>query len=117
MENAEDDPEDDRRGSRGRILLHKWLSRILGRDVSGKAHVYNIHNKNDTFTVEGVNAGLRHNIPTRARKSRCFSRKLENLWAILAVFVQAYNRYGLEKDRYRSRYPGISVPFSIFDLL
>ena len=38
-------------------------------------HIYNIHNKNDTFTVEGVNADLRHYIPTLARKSRCFPRK------------------------------------------
>lgn len=30
-------------------------------------HIYNIHNKKDTFTVEGVNADLRHYIPTLAR--------------------------------------------------
>ena len=54
-------------------------------------HIYNIHNKNDTFTVEGSNADLRHYIPTLARRSRCFPRKLENLQAVLAVFVRAYN--------------------------
>ena len=78
-------------------------------------HIYNIHNKNDTFTVEGVNADLRHYIPTLARRSRCFPRKLENLQAVLAVFVQAYNRFGLQKDRYRSCHPQTSVPFSLFD--
>lgn len=57
-------------------------------------HIYNIYNKNDTFTGEGVNADLRHGIPTLARRSRCFPRKLENLQAVLAVFVQAYNRFG-----------------------
>ena len=78
-------------------------------------HIFNIHNKNDTFTVEGVNADLRHYIPTLARRSRCFPRKLENLRAVLAVFVQAYNRFGLQKDRYRSCHPQTSVPFSLFD--
>ena len=80
-------------------------------------HIYNIHNKNDTFTVEGVNADLRHYIPTLARRSRCFPRKLENLQAFLAVFVCAYNRFGLQKDLYRSRHPGRIVPFSLFDFL
>ena len=72
-------------------------------------HIYNVHNKNDTFTVEGVNADLRHYIPTLVRKSRCFPRKLENL--------QAYNCFGMQKDRYRSMHPGASVPFSLFDFL
>ncbi len=78
-------------------------------------HIFNIHNKNDTFTVEGVNADLRHYIPTLARRSRCFPRKLENLQAVLTVFVHAYNRFGRHKDRYRSRHPGTAVPFSLFD--
>ena len=78
-------------------------------------HIFNIHNKNDTFTVEGVNADLRHYIPTLARRSRCFPRKLENLQAVLTVFVHAYNRFGRQKDRYRSRHPGTAVPFSLFD--
>ena len=52
-------------------------------------HIFNIHNKKDTFTVEGVNADLRHYIPTLARRSRCFPRKLENLQAVVAVFVRA----------------------------
>ena len=78
-------------------------------------HIFNIHNKNDTFTVEGVNADLRHYIPTLARRSRCFPRKLENLQAVLTVFVRAYNRFGLQKDRYRSRHSGAAVPFSLFD--
>lgn len=75
------------------------------------------HNKNDTFTVEGVNADLRHYIPTLARHSRCFPRKLDNLQAVLAVFVRAYNRFGLQKYLYRSKHPGPSVPFSLFDFL
>lgn len=80
-------------------------------------HVFNIHNKNDTFTVEGVNADLRHYIPVLARRSRCFPRKLENLQAVLAVFVEACNRFGIQKERYRSHHPKGDVPFSLFDFL
>ena len=80
-------------------------------------HLFNIHSKKDTFIVEGVNADLRHYIPTLARKSRCFPRKLENLQAVLTVFVHAYNRFGRHKDSYRSLHPGPAVPFSFFDFL
>ena len=80
-------------------------------------HIFNMHNKNDTFTVEGVNADLRHYIPTLARRSRCFPRKLENLRAVLDIFVRAYNRFGAQKERYRSLHPKATVPFSLFDFL
>lgn len=80
-------------------------------------HIYNPHNKNGTYTVEGVNADLRHYVPTLARRSRCFPRKLENLQAVLNVFVQVYNRFGIEKMRFRSHYPQASPPFSLFDFL
>jgi len=36
---------------------------------------------------------------------------------LLTVFVQAYNRFGVQKERYRSQYPGTTVPFSLFDFL
>jgi len=80
-------------------------------------HIYNIYNKNDTFTVEGANADLRHYIPTLTRRNRCFSRKLENFQAVLTVFVQAYNHFGIQKERYRSQHPRVTVPFSLFDFL
>lgn len=80
-------------------------------------HIFNVHDKKDTFTVEGVNADLRHYIPTLARRSRCFPRKLENLAAVLFVFVCAYNRFGVEKARFFSFYPHSSPPFSLFDFL
>ena len=80
-------------------------------------HVFNVHNKSDIFTVEGVNADLRHYIPALARRSRCFHRKLENLQAVLTVFVRAYNRFGAQKSRFRSRHPGAALPFSLFDFL
>ena len=65
--------------------------------------------------MEGVNADLRHSIPTLARRSRCFPRQLENLQAVLAVFVQAYNRFGSQKMLFRSLHHSSSVPFSLFD--
>ena len=77
-------------------------------------HIFNIHNKSDTFTVKGVNADLRHYIPTLARRSRCFPRKLQNLQAVLSVFVRAYNRFGFEKARFLSiRTPLLLFPFLI----
>ena len=54
-------------------------------------HIRNQRDKSDTFTVEGVNADLRHYIPILARRSRCFPRSLETLKAVLEVFVDDYN--------------------------
>jgi IS1 family transposase len=51
-------------------------------------HIRNTRDKSDTFTVEGVNADLRHYIPILARRSRCFARRLETLRVVLAVFVR-----------------------------
>ena len=78
-------------------------------------HVFNIHSKKDTFTVEGVSADLRHYIPILARRSSCCPRKLKNLQAVLAVFVQAYHRFGRQKMLYCSLHHSSSVPFSLFD--
>ena len=78
-------------------------------------HIFNVHNKKDTFTVESVNADLRHYIPTLARRSRCFPRKLDNLQAVLDVFVKAFNSFASQKERYRSLHPGATLPFSLFD--
>ena len=64
-------------------------------------HIRNVHNKNDTFTVEGINADLRHYIPGLARRSRCFYRKIETLDAVLSVFVDAYNKFGDAKSKCR----------------
>jgi IS1 family transposase len=64
-------------------------------------HVRNVRDKSDTFTVEGINADLRHYIPVLARKSRCFCRTLETLRAVLAVFINAYNKFGEAKLKHR----------------
>ena len=78
-------------------------------------HIYNVHDKSNTFTVEGVNADLRHYIPVLARRSRCFPRKLETLRAVMDVFVEAYNRFGKEKQRWRAAHDKGEVPFSLLD--
>jgi len=64
-------------------------------------HVRNIRDKSDTFTIEGINADLRHYIPVLARKSRCFCRTIETLEAVLAVFIDAYNRFGEAKLKHK----------------
>jgi len=63
-------------------------------------HIRNICNKNDTFTVEGINADIRHYIPMLARRSRCFYRKIETLEAVLAVFTNVYNKFGVAKFKH-----------------
>jgi IS1 family transposase len=78
-------------------------------------HVRNIRDKSDTFTVEGVNADLRHYIPILARRSRCFARKLETLFAVIDVFIDAYNQFGRAKHKYRQHRKTGGIPFSIFD--
>ena len=80
-------------------------------------HIRNVHDKSNTFIVEGVNADLRHYIPVLARRSRCFCRKIETLRAVISVFVGAYNRFGIAKMKYRQNHKSREVPFSILDFL
>ena len=80
-------------------------------------HVRNVRDKSNTFTVEGVNADLRHYIPILARRSRCFPRKLETLRAVLEVFADAYNQFGLAKANFRRNRSSHEVPFSLLDFL
>ena len=80
-------------------------------------HVRNIHDKSDTFTVEGVNADLRHYIPILARRSRCFARRLDTLDAVVSVFAEAYNLFGMAKAKWRLTHKSRELPFSIFDYL
>ena len=80
-------------------------------------HVRNTHDKSDTYTVEGVNADLRHYIPVLARRSRCFARTLETLRAVIEVFTDAYNRFGLAKYNYRQLHPAHNCPLALVDFL
>ena len=85
--------------------------------ISPGEHIRNPHDKSDTYTVEGVNADLRHYIPILARRSRCFARTLETLKAVVAVFVDAYNRFGLAKYLHRLQRPNGAFPFGLVHFL
>ena len=80
-------------------------------------HIRNVSNKNDTFTVESINADLRHYIPILARRSRCFARTLETLIAVVTVFVEAYNRFGLAKQHFRKYREKSEFPLGVVDFL
>jgi len=80
-------------------------------------HIRNIRNKKDTYTVEGVNADLRHYIPILARRSRCFARKPETLQAVIEVFADAYNKFGEAKYKYRKKRLTGEIPFGVVDFL
>ena len=80
-------------------------------------HVRNMRDKSDTYTVEGINADLRHYIPMLARRSRCFPRTLQTLRAVVEVFVDAYNRFGQAKFIYRKRRPKGTLLFAFVDFL
>ena len=56
--------------------------------------------KQETYSVEAVNADLRHYLKRLARKSRCFSRSLQALRKNLRLFVFCYNQRQLTKRLY-----------------
>lgn len=64
-------------------------------------HIRNDHDKSDIVTFESVNANLRHYIPILRRRNWCFPRKLEMLHAVLELYVQAYNAFGVAKMKFR----------------
>ena len=56
--------------------------------------------KQETYSVEAVNADLRHYLKRLARKSRCFSRRLQSLARNIQLFVFCYNQRQLMKHLY-----------------
>ena len=92
-------------------------------------HIRNARNKRDTHIIESINADLRHYISGLARRSRCFYRSIETLQAVLEIFIDAYNKYGEAKLKYRvpvvHKNPDSKkrlhkfrdLPFSILDFL
>jgi hypothetical protein len=82
-------------------------------------HVRNPRDKSDTYLVESINSDLRHYIPGLRRKSKIFYRSLETFLAVLSVFIEAYNKFGDAKLKYRTRFPGRKgdIPFSLFDYI
>ena len=56
--------------------------------------------KQETYSVEAVNADLRHYLKRLARKSRCFSRRIQSLARNIRLFVYCYNHRQLAKRMY-----------------
>jgi len=50
------------------------------------------YGKEETYTIEGVNADLRTYLGRLKRRSRCFSRCIEALRRAVRMFVWHYNR-------------------------
>jgi IS1 family transposase len=50
------------------------------------------NDKKETYSVEAVNADLRHYLKRLARKSRCFSRNIEALRQEIRLFNFCYNQ-------------------------
>jgi IS1 family transposase len=92
-------------------------------------HNQNCEDKSDTHNIESINADLRHHIPGLRRKSRCFYRSKETLEAVLSVFIDAYNKFGTAKlkwrkpNKHKSAFPNKhlhewkDLPFSVLDFL
>ena len=66
------------------------------------------YGKEQTYTIEGVNADLRTYLGRLKRRSRCFSRCIEALRRALRMFVWHYNRRRgliLQHPNYRNGLP------------
>ena len=53
--------------------------------------------KSQTYSVEAVNADLRHYLARLMRRSRCFSRCLKALRRAVDLFVHFYNQHRLRR--------------------
>jgi IS1 family transposase len=56
--------------------------------------------KSQTYSVEGVNADLRHYPGRLARKSRCFSGCIKALRRAVDLFVHFYNERQIRERKY-----------------
>lgn len=67
--------------------------------------------KSQTYSVEGVNADLRHYLARLGRRSRCFSRSVAALGRALSLFAYCYNARQLHKQCYPNerRYPKLTA--------
>jgi insertion element IS1 protein InsB len=60
-------------------------------DEENSVHVISV-GKDETYTIEGVNADLRTYLGRLKRRSRCFSRCMNALRRAVRLFVWHYNR-------------------------
>ena len=61
---------------------------------------FSMRDKSQTYRVEGMNAELRHYLSRLVRRSRCYSRCIKALDRAVKLFVYAWNRRQLYKQRY-----------------
>lgn len=66
--------------------------------------------KSQTYRVEGMNAELRHYLKRLTRKTRAFSRCCDALRRAVKLFVYAWNRRQLYRQRF-PRYPVHLIDF------
>ena len=66
--------------------------------------------KEQTYSVEGDNAELRHYLARLARRSRCFSRSIEALRIAVRLFVYCWNHRQLYHQQY-PLYPAHLIDF------
>jgi hypothetical protein len=71
---------------------------------------FSMHDKSQTYSVEGDNAELRHYLARLARRSRCFSRCIDALRAAVRLFVFCWNRRQLYKLAFPD-YPAHLIDF------
>jgi hypothetical protein len=67
--------------------------------------------KSETYRVEGDNTELRHYLARLARRSRCFSRCSHALRRAIKLFVYAWNRRQLHRQRFPN-YPTHLMDFT-----
>ena len=70
---------------------------------------FSLKNKNQTYTVEGVNSDFRHYIPALPRRSKCFFSSLETMLSVFKIFVFAFNSFALAKFSF----PHLKSSFSL----
>ncbi len=72
---------------------------------------YPMPDKSETYSVEGDNAELRHYLARLARSSRCFSRCEKALRKAIKIFVFAFNKRQLYKQKH-PKYPAHIIDFA-----
>ena len=73
------------------LSVYSELLWPLTLEGSQSEHVIS-YGKEETYTIEGVNADVRTYLGRLKRRSRCFSRSIEALRRAVRLFVWHYNR-------------------------
>ena len=83
---------------------------LVYRELSYRGAHTSMYNKSETYSVEAVNADLRHYLARLGRRSRCFSQCIPALKRAVDLFVRCYNARQLRKRNY-PRYPASLATF------